>query len=184
MGFLDSSDFTLLNKIIKDLYDTEHTLAAKISNFLDALPALMSYDRAAILFFYRGNDGSYMHHSSFNTNWEHIEVPLQNYYNYYFNLDDTIPVFDHPSSIIFRSSDFFNQKHRRETEYWQNYLEPNDCIFSLEGNLSLKNAHGLMGGFCFFRGIAGNDFSKRDMIITSCLQSHLSNVLEHYGNNA
>ena len=182
MKSLASVDFSLLNKIIEDLYNPKRTLPARLVGFLNTLPRLVYYDRAAILFFYRKNDGTYVRHSSFNTNWEHTEVPVQSYYDYYYKLDDTLPIFDQPTPILFRASDFFNHELRKETEYWKNYLEPNNCIFSLEGNLSLKNSQGLMGGFCFFRGSARNDFSERDKLLMAYLQPHLSNVLKYYGN--
>ena len=179
---ISSVDFSQLNKIIEDLYNPERTLPARLVSFLNTLPKLVYYDKAAIMFFYRKPDGSYIRHSSFNTNWEHVKVPVQKYYDYYCRLDDTLPIFDQPTSILFRSSDFFNHELREKTEYWKDYLEPNNCIYSLEGNLALKNNHGLIGGFCFFRGSANNNFSERDMIIVSHLQPHLSNVLKFYGN--
>lgn len=74
MKSLASVDFSLLNKIIEDLYNPERTLPARLVGFLNTLPRLVYYDRAAILFFYRKNDGTYVRHSSFNTNWEHTEV--------------------------------------------------------------------------------------------------------------
>lgn len=183
MNGITSSDFTSLNKIIEDLYNPERTLPARLVSFLNTLPKLVYYDRAAIIFFTRKPDGTYIRHSSFNTNWEHIQVPVQKYFEYYYKLDDTLPIFDQPSSILFKSSDFFNQELRQKTEYWCDYLEPNNCIFSLEGNLALKNTIGLIGGFCFFRGAAKNDFSSTDIEIVSYLQPHLSNVLKYYGNN-
>lgn len=85
------------------------------------------------------------------------------------------------NKIIFRSHDFFNIDKRKETVFWKGYLEPNDCIYSLEGALKLNNTIGLHGGFAFYRSGSRSDFTEKDEYIMQLFQPHLSNILKYYG---
>ena len=91
---------------------------------------------------------------------------------------------DQPDPVIFRASTFFNPEVRKNNLYWTEYLIPNNCIYSIEGNLALKNNVGLKGGFSFYRGGEKNDFTEGDVTIIKLYQRHLSNVLKYYGDTA
>lgn len=181
---LEYSEVKLVNEIIRKLYDSEVPLHNRIINFLNDTMSVIYFDRATILFFYRGEDDLYYKHSSISLNWENDVETVKTYDNYYCHEDDTLPVFDQPSPILFRSNAFFDQKARRKNRYWTEYLIPNNCIHSLEGNLQIKNSHGLKGAFNLYRGEEKSDFSDKDMAIMALLQPHLSNALKFYGEQA
>lgn len=179
---LTMSQFETLNKIIADLYDDALPLHNRIINFLYAMMGVVWFDRGTVLFFRKNEHaGYYEKHSSISINWEKDEDFVKKYNSYYCHVDDTLPVMDSPYPVIFKSSTFFNQEQRKETEYWKDYLLPNNCIYSIEGNLQLNNPSGLLGGFAFYRGAEKSDFTDMDTAIIQLFQVHLSHVLKKYG---
>jgi DNA-binding CsgD family transcriptional regulator len=137
------------------------------------------FDKATVLFFYKNNAGYYEKHSSISLNWN--EEIVKKYNEYYCRLDDTLPVLDQTTPVIFRSSTFFNQNNRENTQYYKEYLLPNNCIYSIDANLSLQNDGDLKGGYCFYRGKEKSDFTEHEMRLAKLFQPHLSNVLKTYG---
>ena len=56
---LEYSEVKLVNEIIRKLYDSEVPLHNRIINFLNDTMSVIYFDRATILFFYRGEDDLY-----------------------------------------------------------------------------------------------------------------------------
>jgi len=180
---LSYSDIESINKTVLNLYNDEVPLNGRILNFLHNLMGLVYFDRATILFYCKNNDtNQYDKLSSISVNWEDVQDIVKTYNDYYCHIDDTLPVFDQDAPIIFRSSSFFDKKVRSKNKYWSEYLVPNNCIWSLEGNLHLNN-NNIKGAFSLYRGEEKSDFSDRDLSICELLQPHLSNVLKNYGEN-
>lgn len=170
-----------INKTAANLYDDQIPLSNRIISFLNDLISLVYYDRATILFFYKNEDGIYEKHSSISVNWESDSDVVKTYDDHYCHVDDTLPVFDQPNTIIFRSSSFFDLEARNDNAYWHDYLIPINCYYSLEGNLQLDPNQPLLGAFNLYRGREKSDFSDTDEAIMSLFQPHLSNVLKYYG---
>lgn len=177
------SYFETINKIVSDLYNDELPLHNRAIHFFNMLMELIYFDKATILFFTKSANETYDKHSSISMNWDN-EYVKRHYDQYYCHTDDTLPVMDQGSPVIFRSSTFFNHELRKETTYWKEYLVPNNCIYSVEGNLSIKSNKNLKGGFCFYRGAEKSDFTEQDLRIIKFFQPHLSNIFKYYGNEA
>lgn len=173
-----------INKMIENLYDDEMPLHNRIVNLLHHLMGVVYFDKATILFFYMDEDGRYSKHSSISVNWEAEKEHVKKYDDFYCHEDDTLPIMDQKEPIVFKSSTFFNQDERKNNVYWTEYLIPSNCIYSIEGNLKLKNDTELKGGFSFYRGKEKQDFSNTEVAIIKILQPHISNVLKYYGNQA
>lgn len=182
---LTLSQFEIINSIISDLYNDDLPLHNRIINFMYHLMGIVYFDRGTILFFRKNNNlQCYEKHSSISINWEKDQDYVKRYNEYYCHIDDTLPIMDSPQPVIFKSSTFFNQSLRENTEYWQDYLLPNNCIYSIEGNLQIQNNNGLMGGFALYRGREKSDFTDLEVSIVRLFQCHLSNVLKKYGDNS
>lgn len=181
---LDYYDVESVNKAILNLYNDDLTLNSRILSFLHNLMGLVYFDRATILFYYKDSKtGQYNKLSSISVNWENDQDVVQTYNDHYCHIDDTLPVFDRETPIIFRSSTFFDARTRNKNKYWSEYLVPNNCIWSLEGNLHLRNNRGIKGCFSLYRSEEKSDFSDKDVAICTLLQPHLSNTLKDYGEN-
>lgn len=180
----DYSTLRMLNQTIAELYNDELPLSTRLLTFLNNIVSFVYYDKATILFFYKDEDGVYHKHSSISMNWEDKADIVKTYDDYYCQHDDTLPIFDMDRPIVFRSSTFFDPKERKNNEYWRDYLIPTNCIYSLEGNLQLKNSENLRGAFNFYRGKEKADFTEWDVQVISLLQPHLSSILKHYGTNS
>lgn len=178
---LSITQITTLNKIITDMYDPSLPLHSRIINFMNALSSLVYYDRGTVLFFRKDSNNVYHKHSSISLNWEERIEYVKQYNTYYCTIDDTLPVMDTSHPIIFKSSDFFDFTYRQNTEYWNDYLVPNDCIYSVDGNIKINSDSNLLGGFSFYRGKGKSDFSSMDVFILQLFQPHLSNILYNYG---
>ena len=170
-----------INQIIADLYCEDYSIPMRIMNFFHKLLNVVYFDRGTVLFFYREPDGQYVKHSSISFNWDRERDFVRRYDERFCRIDDTLPVMDRPTYVIFNTSKFFDVEARKQTEYWKEYLEPNNCIYSIDGNILLGGDAGLLSGFSFYRGALRNDFTQADMEIIRLFQPHLSNVLKHYG---
>ncbi|MCQ4636969.1 helix-turn-helix transcriptional regulator [Anaerovorax odorimutans] len=177
----DLSYIRVINQMIANLYNDELSLHSRIVNFLNSLMSIIYFDRATILFYSQDEDGEYYKHSSISLNWDELHDVVQTYDEIYCKVDDTLAIFDQKTPIIFKSSTFFNQEERKNNAYWTEYLIPNNCIYSLEGNLSLKNKKNIRGAFNLYRGREKNDFTNEEVAIMELFQIHLSNVLKYYG---
>ena len=166
----------LINKTIIDLYDTEVPIRDRINRFFHSFMNIVYFDRASILFFYQKPDGTYAKKSSISVNWN--EKYVERYTDYYCHLDDTLPVLDQPYPIIFRSSSFFNQELRSQTEYWQHYMLPNNSIYEVAGNLQIKSQDNTRASYAFYRGDKNFDFTDQELCIIKMFQPHLSSVFQ------
>ena len=180
---ISNYEFVSINKLLEEFYNPELSSATRLINLLKDIYSLVYYDRSSVMFFFKNTNGDYVKHSSLKVNWEDPKVPVSEYDNYYIKYDDTLKIFDQEAYIVFRSSGFFDESIRSSNPYWTDYLIPNGCKYSIEGNLKLKSNNGLIGSFSFFRGPDKQDFNEKDEAIISFLQPHISNVLKYYGND-
>ena len=171
--------FEAINRIIEKLYNDDFPVYNRIISFFYLLMEEVYFDKATVLFYYKNSQGFYEKHSSISLNWQ--EENVKRYNEHYCRMDDTLPVFDQTNPLVFRSSTFFDQRIREATQYFQEYLLPNNCIYSIDGNLALQNENNLKAGFCFYRGIGKSDFTDEDLRFVKLFQPHLSNVLKNYG---
>ena len=168
------------NKLLVGLYNDDVPLHTRVRNFLYLFTDVVYYDRCSIVFYTKTSDGRYKKHSSISLNWEDKSDSIKRYNEYFCYLDDTYPVLDRSYPLVFKSTDFFNTEKRSQTEYWQDYLLPNDCIYSIDGNINLNSSKGLLGLFVFYRSGSRSDFNDNELMLAKMLQPHLSNVFKNY----
>lgn len=174
-------DFVIINQATAELYSDKLPLQNRLINFLQFIMSEIYYDRATIFFFYRDTDNEFRKHSSISIHWEKVNKAIKEYDDYYCKYDDSLPILEQDEFIIFGADDFFEIKKRKDNVYWKDYLVPNKCIHSLEGNILLKNDIGLKSGFAFYRAEEKHDFEERDYLIMQLFQPHLSSILKYYG---
>jgi len=124
--------FEKLNQIIVNLYNEDIPIYNRVINYFNMLMEVLYFDKATIFFFYKENN-EYKKHSSISLNWS--DECINAYNSYYFSVDDTIPVLSQSSPVTFRSNTFFNIEKRMECPYYKDYLLPNNCPYSIEGNI-------------------------------------------------
>lgn len=173
--------FESINEIISDLYNPDVPLHNRVIAFLRKVMEIVYFDYCTIIFFYKREDGIYEKHSSISINWDRKPGVVESYNEHYCHFDDTLPVMDNPNPVIFRASTFFDPDERSNNIYWTEYLLPNNCVHSIEGNIRLSSSNTLLGGFSFYRGAEKSDFSTDEVSIVKLLQPHLSNIFRHYG---
>lgn len=183
MRELDYSRIESINRIISGLYSSyDLPIYNRIINFFAALLEEIYFDKATMLFFFKNEDGFYQKKSSITLNWN--EETLKSYSEYFSRIDDVLPVLDQASPIVFKSSDFFNRQERENTEYYKEYLKPNNIHNTMEANVFLPKEPGLRAEFALSRGKDKSDFTEQDVQIVKLLQPHLSNVFTYYENEA
>lgn len=175
------SEVAAINRIVANLNNNRLSVRTRVLEFMNNLLELVYFDRSAVIFYYLDDEGCYNKQSSISINWEDAQDYIKRYNEYYCKLDDIFPAVDMNNFVSFISSSFFNSDFRKKTEYWQEYLEPNNCIYSIDGNLLIENPSGLKACFNFFRGREKQDFSEKDLQIIKLLQPHLSRCLRDYG---
>lgn len=181
MNSLSFIEFELVNRIIYELYNPDLPLHTRAVAFLRNVMEVVYYDCCTIIFFYLREDGIYEKHSSISINWDRKKEIVEQYNMHYCHYDDTLPVMDNPNPVIFRASSFFDLAKRKTNPYWNEYLLPNNCVHSLEGNIHITNTNGIKGGFSFYRGTEKNDFTLKEMSIIKLFQCHLSSIFKYYG---
>lgn len=170
------AELDTFNRIVEGLYDKRKSSVERLSDFLENLMELVPYERGSVFFFYQDRGGLYKKHSSIDINWN--GDCIKQYDDYCCQIDDTLKFLDVRYPVAFKSSSFFNQSKRARTEFWLNYLLPNNCIYSIEGNFKCSHLSNLKGGFALFRGEGNQDFSDRDLKIIRFFQPHINATLQ------
>lgn len=171
-----------VNHVIAELYNEEFSVYNRIINFLYLLMEVVYFDKGVVIFYYKDSQGVYHKHSSISTSWDDRPKELLRKYNdFYCTLDDTFQILDKPYPVLINSYEVFDNDQRQQTQYYREYLLPNNCIYSLDGNIQIKNDVGLKAAIALYRGDEKKNFSDMDYEIVRLLQIHLSNVLKDYG---
>lgn len=172
------SSFENLNQLILNIYDRNLPVHTRISNFFRDIAPFIYFDRASIMIFYKDEVGDYRKQTSFTINWN--KPLLRKYDAHYCKLDDTLAPLDRPEPTIIKSSSFFNEALRMQTEYWQGYLAPNNADYEITANLQLSMDKKYRANLSFTRGKEAGDFNDYHMRLTRLFQPHLSRMVKEY----
>ncbi len=175
---LKNEDWELLNELVAFLYGTSNSEAVR-RGFLTRLMALIEFDLADFNL-PQGEPiqnswlGDPVVVSIFDSQREQSFISL--YETKYSKLDYVNWIFVQYQSMVYRESDLINDKVRRESSFYKEYLAQYD-LGSVAG-MSVVSAGKLMGAVTLYKSEKKGDFSKRDLYVLQMLLPHLQNVLE------
>ena len=167
--------FEELNRIITGIYDTSQAVHTRISGFFKDIARFVYYDRASIKIYYMNEQGEYEKLSSVTVNWD--PDLLKKYDLYYCQIDDTLDIVDKAEPMVIKTSSLFNNEMREQTEYWKEYLLPNNAYFELVANLQLDRSQKYRADISLTRGQSAGDFDDTDLFIIRLFQPHLSKLI-------
>ncbi len=171
MSLLDEKECLLINGIILSIYET-HNMSKMRKDFLELLYSLISYESAIFDFATKKDNIQFFDPVSVNFD----ERYLNDYFEYYQQIDYTRHIFLQHNPIIYRDTDLVDKKDREETEIFKEWLSPMGIYFG--GGSSIIHNGNLLGSVSLFRSQNSGDFSKRDLFILNLLNGHLCNRLE------
>lgn len=179
LSYLTSSRLRKINEIIAELYtetETETETVKAYSNFLNRMRELIFFEKANV-FFYVQENGVFQIEEFAQVDWK--DSHLEQYLEFYYILDDVLPLISVNNTNLFRSTDVFNLHERRKTKYYKELVRPAGLHYSLEGNIFTNNCY--YGGVGFYRSEDKKDFSNEELEIIRFMRPHLSNVAKkHY----
>lgn len=102
----------------------------------------------------------------------------EKYINYFYDIDYINYVFDfEKNTSVYRDTDILEDEIRRKTEFYINFLKPQDIPYGC-GILLIKNEK-ILGIVNLFRSEKLGDFSDKDMHILDILKLHICNIIEN-----
>ena len=93
----------------------------------------------------------------------------------YYKLDYVSWIFTHPKSMVYRESDLIDDKVRKESLFYRDYLAKYD-LGSVAG-ISIIGGEKLKGAVTLYKSEKNGDFTDRDLYILEKLMPHLQNGL-------
>lgn len=109
---------------------------------------------------------------------EMSEESQNKYMDYFYNIDYLNYVFDfEKNTSVYRDTDILEDDIRRKTEFYTNFLKPQDIPYGC-GILLIKNGK-ILGIVNLFRSENLGDFSDKDMYILDILKLHICNIIEN-----
>lgn len=180
-----TNDYDIINRIIYDLYNNTGDIKNIYTNFLCSLRNIIHFDKANFYFF-SNKEGLYEIDLFLPYDWK--EAYLKKYLDFYYQIDDTLPIISCSSPVMFKCYDVFVENMRKKTQFYKELIKPAGIHYSIEGNVysEEKAKDSYYGGFGIYRSIEKRDFSQGDLQVLKLLQPHLFSVTCNYnssGNN-
>ena len=167
-----------INQIIDDLYNKAGDLNDVFTNFFCALRSIISYDKANI-FFYRSKNDRFEIDSFLPIDWE--ASILQRYLDFYYQVDDILPMLSSKSRVMSRCTDVFETKERKKTKFYKELIKPAGIDYSIDGNIYVEETGEDLyyGGIGIFRSSDKRNFSVEDLQVMKWFQPHLIKVVQN-----
>lgn len=175
---LTLKDWKKINDIILEMnYETD--ILKALNSFLVEIDKMVPYEKASIYFYTltenKVNVDKRISHGFANKD-------LITYDEYYCRIDDIVEKMLPTKLTTVRSSDIFNLKERKQTEYYNDYIRPVRTHFSLDANFRwIKNVKETsFGSLDLFRTENERDFTDKEVEICRILQPHLETKASQY----
>lgn len=165
-----------MNRIVYDLYNETGDLDDVFTKFFNSLRNIISYDKANI-FFYRYKNESFEIESFLPVDWK--PTLLQRYLDYYYQIDDILPILSTNHHVMSRSTETFEIRERKKTKYYKELIKPAGIDYSIDGNIYVEETAGdpYYGGIGIFRSSEKKNFSTEDLYVMKLIQPHLFKVV-------
>lgn len=170
-----TADWTKINEIILQM-NSEKDILKALNTFLKNIEKLVPYEKACIYFY----DLSQPDTVKTYIGQGFSEKELTDYEHYYCNIDDVVEKMMPNREVVIKSTEAFDLKQRRETEYFIDYVTPAHTKISLDTNFrwDLKNREFCIGSLDLFRHTT--NFTEREVEICRVFQPHLELKASNY----
>lgn len=166
---LKETEWNTVSRVLLELYEIKdlHRLTEKI---LKVFRMLIPYSQGYFLIYDREGEIDKAFTAFLEMDPQAFEVYVNKYYEkdylkYVFELSD--------ATITYRDTDIMEETLRKRTEFYREFLRPNNIPYGL--GIVLRRDRRLLGIINLFRSGELGDFSDKDLYILEILKEHLAN---------
>lgn len=170
MTMLKENDWNSINEILLEAYALDREIDIT-SKFLKMLTRLIPFTRAFFLMCDENNDIIVENSAFYNIN----EQKQQDYINKFYQQDYIKYIINDTRSIVFRDTDILEEDARKQTEFYKEFLSPQDLPFG-SGIVFIKNEN-LLGILNLFRNNEIGNFTDKELNILNIFKDHLTNII-------
>jgi DNA-binding CsgD family transcriptional regulator len=177
-NLLTFKDWKNINDLILQM-NYENDILKALNLFLIGIDRIVPYEKASIYFYTLSKDRLNVD-KCIDQGFGKKELEV--YDDYYCRIDDIIDKMLPTKLTTVRSSDIFNLKQRKQTEYYHDYVRPVRTCFSLDANFkwNKNDKETNFGSLDLFRPEKERDFTDRELEICKILQPHLETKASQY----
>lgn len=168
---LKESEWNTINNILSELYtiDDINTLSQKL---MKIIRMLIPYTKGWFLLL--DDEQNIINSKSYFNGFE--KDAQESYINKYFDDDYIKYLYEFATeTTVYRDSDLLENDIRSNTEFYKNFLEPENVIYGC-GIMTIHNNR-ITAFFNLFRDQKSGDFSAKDLYILNILKKHLENMV-------
>ena len=175
---LTSKDWKRINDIILEM-NYESDILKALNLFLVGIDKMVPYEKATVYFYTLTRNK--VNVDTRISQW-FDKRDLETYDEYYCKIDDIVEKMLPTKLTTVRSSDIFNLKERKQTEYYNDYIRPVRTHFSLDSNFRWNKTvkETSFGSLDLFRTEKERDFTDKEVEICKILQPHLETKASQY----
>ena len=175
---LTSKDWKRINDIILEM-NYESDILKALNLFLVGIDKMVPYEKATV-YFYTLTRNKVNVDTRISQGFDKRD--LETYDEYYCKIDDIVEKMLPTKLTTVRSSDIFNLKERKQTEYYNDYIRPVRTHFSLDSNFRWNKTvkETSFGSLDLFRTEKERDFTDKEVEICKILQPHLETKASQY----
>lgn len=175
---LTSKDWKRINDIVLEM-NYESDILKALNSFLVEIDKMVPYEKASIYFYTLTKDKVNV---DTRLSQGFGKKDLEIYDEYYCRIDDIVEKMLPTKLTTVRSSDIFNPKERKQTEYYNDYIRPVKTYFSLDSNFrwNRNGKETSFGSLDLFRTEKERDFTSKEVEICKILQPHLETKASQY----
>lgn len=168
MDTLKESEWLTINKVLLEIYDIQD-INLLTERILKIFRMLIPYSQGYFLVY----DEMENIDEALSSCMEMEESIFQNYTSMYYEKDYLKYMFEISShAVTYRDSDIIADSIRRKTEFYQEFLKPNNIPYG--AGIVLRRNEKIIGVINLFRSGELGDFTDKDMFILDVLKDHLT----------
>lgn len=168
---ITKQDWFSINNIVFSMYSTTDD-TKMMENFLKALNVLVPFDVGVYMKAELHDNKAEVSNPVFiGTN----EAFIEEYCEFATSSDYASPLMNMGNSIAYRDTDLLDEKRRRDTVFYKNFLQKHDIHYV--AGMILVSQGDLEGEVTLYRNERQSDFSDDELAILNILRPHLDNRL-------
>lgn len=171
---LKESEWNTINNILSELYtiDDINVLSQKL---MKIIRMLIPYTKGWFLLL--DDEKKIIDIKSYFTGFK--KDSQESYINKYFDEDYIKYLYEFAAeTTVYRDSDLLEYDIRSNTEFYKNFLEPENVIYGC-GIMTIHNNR-ITAFFNLFRDKISGDFSEKDLYILNVLKKHIENMVQKF----
>lgn len=175
---LSHDDWSIINEIVVRMNQANDTIAA-LQSFLKDIERLIPYEKSSVFFYSFKNDSFKVDKVLYRF---FTEKELQDYNEYYCQLDEIIWHMMPKRIKTIRNMDVLDPIEREKTEYYVDYMKQVKTHFSLDSNFVWRRNNNAInfGSVDLFRSKGSINFSEKELAIFEIMRPHVENLAVKY----